>query len=239
MLVGACKEGAFMLKLLARYGVMLTIIQGLSACGQSPVANAPAKTENAAPQAQFDKLVVAFGDSLYAGYGLEPGEGLAPQLQAALQAKGVNARVHNAGVSGDTTAAGKQRLTFVLNNLEKKPDLVILGLGGNDMLRGIEPKQTRENLIAMLDELKKRDIDVVLTGMLASPNMGADYAKGFNPIYAELSNRYDTSLMPFLLDGIVTERVLMLDDGIHPNKRGIVRIIEKLTPLVERELNSG
>jgi acyl-CoA thioesterase I len=228
-----------MLKTFVRYGALLAILQALVACGQSPVAEAPPKTEKSAVQAQYDKLVVAFGDSLYAGYGLEPGEGLAPKLQAALQAKGINARVHNAGVSGDTTAAGKQRLTFVLDNLEKKPDLVVLGLGGNDMLRGIEPEQTRANLISMLDELDKRDIDVVLTGMLASPNMGPDYSRQFNPIYPELANRYDTGFLPFLLDGVVTDRVLMLDDGIHPNKRGIVRIVEKLSPLVASELRGG
>jgi acyl-CoA thioesterase I len=221
-----------MLKLWVRYGAMLAIIQGLSACGSSPVAEAPAKTEKIAQQAQYDRLVVAFGDSLYAGYRLGPTEGLAPQLQAALQAKGINARVHNAGVSGDTTAAGKQRLVFVLDNLEKKPDLVVLGLGGNDMLRGIKPDQTRGNMTAMLDELKKRGINVVLTGMLASPNMGPDYAAQFNPIYPALAKQYGTPLLPFFLDGIVTDKALMLDDGIHPNAKGLAKTVEKLTPLV-------
>jgi acyl-CoA thioesterase I len=183
---------------------------------------------------------VAFGDSLYAGYRLGPTEGLAPVLQAALKQSGINARVHNAGVSGDTTAAGKQRLNFVLDNLERKPDLVVVGLGGNDMLRGIKPKETRENLIAILDALDKRDIDVVLTGMLAAPNLGPDYARQFNPIYPELANRYDTPLMPFLLDGVVNSGGdLMLDDGIHPNARGIKRIIETLAPLVESELKQA
>ena len=123
-----------MLKSLVRYGAVCAIIQALAACGGAPVAEAPPKTEKTAPQAQYDKLIVAFGDSLYAGYRLGPTEGLAPQLQAALAKAGISARVHNAGVSGDTTAAGKQRLTFVLDNLERKPDLVVLGLGGNDML---------------------------------------------------------------------------------------------------------
>jgi acyl-CoA thioesterase I len=228
-----------MLKILARYGAALAIIQGLSACGQSPVAEAPPKIEKAAEQAQYDKLVVAFGDSLYAGYRLGPTEGLAPQLQAALLAKGINARVHNAGVSGDTTAAGKQRLTFVLDNLEKKPDLVVLGLGGNDMLRGIKPDQTRANLAAMLDELEKRGINVVLTGMLASPNMGPDYATAFNPIYPALAKQYGAPLLPFFLDGVVTDKALMLDDGIHPNAKGLAKTVEKLTPLVEAALKSG
>jgi acyl-CoA thioesterase I len=228
-----------MLKLLARYGALIAIIQGLSACGQSPVADAPPKQPKAAEQTQYDKLVVAFGDSLYAGYRLGPTEGLAPQLQAALQAKGINARVHNAGVSGDTTAAGKQRLTFVLDNLERKPDLVVLGLGGNDMLRGIKPDQTRANMRAMLDELKKRDIDVVLTGMLASPNMGPDYASSFNPIFPELAKAYGTPLLPFFLDGVVTDKALMLDDGIHPNAKGLAKVVERLSPLVATGLGGA
>jgi acyl-CoA thioesterase I len=228
-----------MLKFLARYGAALAIIQALSACGSSPVAQAPAKTEKAAEQAQYDKLVVAFGDSLYAGYRLSPTEGLAPQLQAALKAKGINARVHNAGVSGDTTAAGKQRLTFVLDNLERKPDLVVLGLGGNDMLRGIKPGQTRENMKAMMDELKKRGIGVVLTGMLAAPNLGPDYARAFNPIFPELAKAYGAPILPFFLDGVVTDKALMLDDGIHPNAKGVAKIVENLEPLVEARLKAA
>ena len=129
-----------MLKRLARYGACIALIQGLAACGQSPVANEAKQAEKPVEQAQYDQLVVAFGDSLYAGYQLGPNEGFAPQLQGALGSAGINARVHNAGVSGDTTAAGRQRLTFVLDNLGEKPDLVVLGLGGNDMLRGIKPE---------------------------------------------------------------------------------------------------
>jgi acyl-CoA thioesterase I len=238
VLVGACNGGTFMLKTLFRYGAALAIIQGLSACGQSPVADAPAKVKKKAEQAQYDTFVVAFGDSLYAGYRLGPTEGFAPQLQAALQANGINARVHNAGVSGDTTAAGKQRLSFVLDNLAEKPDLVVLGLGGNDMLRGIKPEQTRANLTAMLDQLKKRGINVVLTGMLASPNMGPDYAAAFNPIFPELAKKYDAPLLPFFLDDVVTDKALMLDDGIHPNAKGLAKTVEKLTPLVEAALKS-
>jgi acyl-CoA thioesterase I len=228
-----------MLKSLIRYGTALAIIQGLSACGQSPVAQAPAKTENATEQAQYDKLVVAYGDSLYAGYRLGPTEGLAPQLQAALGKAGINARVHNAGVSGDTSAAGKQRLAFVLDNLERKPDLVVLGLGGNDMLRGIKPAETRANLTAMMEELKRRKIDVILTGMLAAPNLGPDYAKGFEPIFPGLAKTYSAPLMPFFLDGVVTDKALMLPDGIHPNAKGVAKVVEKLGPLVETELRAG
>jgi acyl-CoA thioesterase I len=218
------------------YGALLLAIQGLAACGSNPVADDAPKTEAKSEAAQYDKLVVAFGDSLYAGYRLAPNEGLAPQLQAALKADGISARVHNAGVSGDTTAAGKTRLSFVLDNLERKPDLVVLGLGGNDMLRGIKPEETRANMVAMLDELKKRQIPVILTGMLASPNMGQDYANAFNPIFPGLAKQYDAPLYPFFLDGVVTERALMLDDNIHPNAKGVERVVEGLSPLVEAAL---
>jgi acyl-CoA thioesterase I len=228
-----------MLKSLCRYGAALAIIQALTACGQSPVAQAPAEVTKKDEQAQYDKLVVVFGDSLYAGYRLGPKEGLAPQLQTTLQAKGINARVHNAGVSGDTSAAGKNRLAFVLDSLKAKPDLVLLGLGGNDMLRGIKPAETESNLKAMLDELKKRDIDVVMTGMLASPNMGQDFAKQFNALYPTLAKRYDAPLLPFILDGVVMDKALMLDDGVHPNAKGVTVVVKNLAPLVVDELQKS
>jgi acyl-CoA thioesterase I len=226
------------LRSLRLYGALVVAIQGLSACGSNPVAQETPKTEAQAEAPTYDKLVVAFGDSLYAGYKLAPNEGLAPQLQAALKGDGINARVHNAGVSGDTTAAGKIRLSFVLDNLERTPDLVVLGLGGNDMLRGIKPAETHANMVAMLDELKKRDIPAILTGMLASPNMGQDYANAFNPIFPELAKQYHTPLYPFFLDGVVTDKALMLDDNIHPNAKGVARVVEGLSPLVEAALKA-
>jgi len=219
------------------YGCAVALCQPLAACGS---ADAPAaKSERADAKAAIPDdapLVVAFGDSLYAGYQLGPKEGLAQQLQAALVADGVAARVQNAGVSGDTTAAGRQRLRFVLDNAKTKPALVLLGLGGNDMLRGIDAAQTRANLDAMLAELKRRDIPVLLTGMVAAPNLGADYARKFNPIYAELAAKYDASLYPFILDNVVTDPSLMLGDHMHPNAKGVAVIAKGLAPLVEEQL---
>jgi acyl-CoA thioesterase-1 len=219
------------------YGALALLLQALVACGQptQSTKSEQASAKSDAP-AIYDKLVVAFGDSLYAGYRLAPNEGLAPQLQAALKTDGINARVHNAGVSGDTTAAGKTRLAFVLDNLERKPDLVVLGLGGNDMLRGVKPEQTRANMAAMLDELKERQIPAVITGMLAAPNLGTDYARGFNPIFPELAKQYGAPLYPFFLEGVVTDSALMLPDGIHPNAKGVSRVVEGLSPLVEAAL---
>ena len=224
----------------AIYGFGLALCQPLAGCGsaENPAAStkdASASTKVAAVPADAP-LVIAFGDSLYAGYQLGPKEGLAPQLQAALAADGTPARVQNAGVSGDTTAAGLQRLTFVLDNAKVKPALVLLGLGGNDMLRGIRPAETRANLDAMLAELKKRGIPVVLTGMMASPNMGSDYATAFNPIYPDLAAKYGASLYPFILDNVVTDKTLMLGDNVHPNAKGVGVIVEGLAPLVEDAL---
>jgi acyl-CoA thioesterase-1 len=221
------------------YGALCVAIQGLAGCGSNPVAENKVEVQETAKAQQYDQLVVAFGDSLYAGYRLAPNEGLAPQLQAALKADGINARVHNAGVSGDTTAAGKTRLAFVLDNLDRKPDLVVLGLGGNDMLRGIKPEETKANMTAMMDELTRRDIPVVLTGMVAAPNMGQDYGNSFNGIFPQMAKEYDAPLYPFFLDGVVTDAGLMLPDNIHPNAKGIARVVEGLSPLVEAALKGN
>jgi acyl-CoA thioesterase I len=227
-----------------KYGAALLLCQALAACG-SAEAPPPSTKERAgaaavAPLPGNAPLVIAFGDSLYAGYQLGPTEGLAPQLQAALVAAGSPARVQNAGVSGDTTAAGRARLSFVLDNAAEKPALVVLGLGGNDMLRGIGAAETRANLTAMMDELKRRDIPVVLTGMLAAPNLGSDYGKAFNAIFPDLAARYGAALYPFILDRVITDPKLMLPDGVHPKAEGVTIMAKGIAPIVAKTLpNAG
>jgi acyl-CoA thioesterase-1 len=221
------------------YGSAITLCQPLAACGsgEAPAPAPKGEMKAGAPAIPADApLIIAFGDSLYAGYRLGPKEGLAPQLQAQLLADGVAARVQNAGVSGDTTAAGRQRLAFVLDHAKTTPALVLLGLGGNDMLRGIGPDQTRANLDAMLAELQKRKIPVLLTGMVAAPNLGVDYARAFDRIYPELAAKYDASLYPFILDNVVGKPELMLGDHIHPNAKGVKIVVEGLAPLIEDAL---
>ncbi len=203
--------------------------------GNAAVAAAAAAAALAMPVAD-GKLVVAFGDSLYAGYNLGAGQGFAPVLERALVARGIKASVVNAGVSGDTSGAGLQRLAYVLDGLPRKPDLVIVGLGGNDMLRGLSPEETRSNLGAILSKLKERNIKAALTGMIAAPNMGPDYAAAFNPIYADLAKRYDVPLYPFFLDGVAGTPALQLPDGIHPNDRGIQLIVARIAPFVAAQL---
>lgn len=190
------------------------------------------------PAHAADKLVLAFGDSLTAGYRLPPGQGFAPQLEAALRKQGIAARVHNAGVSGDTTAQGRARLTWVLAALKAKPDVVIVELGANDMLRGLDPARAEANLDAILAELAKRRIKVLLAGMVAAPNLGPDYAKRFNPIYARLAAKYRAPLYPFFLAGIVGDRSLHIGDAIHPNAKGVSVIVKGIVPPLRKLLTS-
>jgi len=232
-----------MLKNFIVYGFTLAFLQLLIACGPAPdeqqavredVAAAPADSDgdqaDAADETEF--LVVAFGDSLYAGYGLDQKQGFAPELQAALTASGQDVRVHNAGVSGDTTAAGLRRMDFVLDSLPRKPDLVILGLGGNDMLRSLKPSETRANMDAMVKKLKERDIPVLLTGMLAPPNLGKEFTDEFNVIYPALARKYNVALYPFFMDGVLGNPELFLPDGLHPTAEGIDIIVGKIAPQV-------
>jgi acyl-CoA thioesterase-1 len=220
----------------------------LTACGdaedQAVTANANVAASPAPPKVQPPSVpvtgpkrtVLAFGDSLYAGYGLRRGESLPDAIQRRLRADGVDAVLVNAGVSGDTTAGGRRRLAYTLDRLERAPDLMLLGLGGNDVLRQVPPAETRLNLAAMLEELDKRNIPVVLTGMLAPPNLGPDFAARFNAIWPELAREHDAALYPFILDGVVGNRALMLPDGVHPNARGVDAIADRLTPIVRQRL---
>jgi acyl-CoA thioesterase-1 len=203
----------------------LLLLAALAAC--SKPAPAPVALEtSASPAIPADApVILAFGDSLYAGYRLAPGQGYPPRLEAALNAGGIAARVINAGVSGDTTAAARARLAFTLDNQKVKPSLVLVGLGGNDMLRGLPPAETRANLDAILTELDKRKIPALVTGMLAAPNMGQDYVGAFNPIFPALARQHKAALVPFFLQAVIGNDALMLDDHIHPNPAGVDRIV--------------
>ena len=238
------------MKTLLSYGAAIALVQLVAACGAVDDGGngvSPAEMRQQATVADQGKtphkpeedsaLVVAFGDSLFAGYQLGRDEGFAPALERSLKTGGTPAQVFNAGVSGDTSAAGLRRLGFVLDGLPKKPDLVIVGFGGNDMLRGLDPRETRQNLTAILDELKRRDIPAMLAGMVAAPNMGSDYAKAFNPIYPELAHAYGVPLYPFVLNGVIGNKTLLLADGIHPNPRGVEKIVGRIAPAVAEALD--
>ena len=184
--------------------------------------------------AAAERVVIALGDSLVAGYGLASADSLPVVLEQRLRAEGLEVAVRNAGVSGDTTAGGRARLDW---SVPEKVDLVILALGGNDMLRGIDPAVARANLDAMLSRLKQRAIPVLLAGMRAPASLGADYVRAFDAIYPELAATHGVPLYPFLLDGVALKAELNLDDGLHPNPAGIRRIVDGLAPQVRRILS--
>jgi acyl-CoA thioesterase-1 len=171
--------------------------------------------------------ILAFGDSLTAGFGLPPEQSFPAQLEKRLRADGIDARVINGGQSGDTTAGGLARLDW---SLADKPDLVILELGANDMLRGIDPASVRANLDAMIGKIKASGAKLLLTGMQASPNWGENYQKEFDRIYPELARGHGVALYPFFLDGVVMNPELNQPDGLHPNARGVALIVERIAP---------
>ncbi|MCU0790961.1 MAG: arylesterase [Nitratireductor sp.] len=177
--------------------------------------------------------IIAFGDSLVAGLGLPQEEAFPARLEAALRERGHDVNVVNAGVSGDTTAAGLGRLDW---SVPDGTDGVIIELGANDMLRGIDPDQTRKNLDAMLARLAERKIPVLLAGMRAAPNLGAEYSASFDPIFPDLAQKYGAALYPFFLDGVAAEPGLNQPDGMHPNSAGVDVIVGRFLPVMEEFL---
>jgi acyl-CoA thioesterase-1 len=179
--------------------------------------------------------LLMLGDSITAAYGLARDQGLPAKLEAALRAKGRQVTVIDAGVSGDTTAGGRSRLDWALAD---RPDAVIVALGGNDGLRGVDPRSSRGNLKAILEALKARNLPTMLAGMLAPPNLGADYGREFAAVFQELARENpDVVFYPFLLDGVAGEAALNQPDRIHPNPQGVEEIVRRMTPAVETLLD--
>jgi acyl-CoA thioesterase-1 len=174
--------------------------------------------------------IVVLGDSLTAGLGLPAQSTFPVKLQSSLKNKGIDAEISNAGVSGDTSSGGRDRLDW---SVPDGTDAVILELGANDALRGIDPKLTRDALEDILKRLKARNIAVLLCGMLAPPNYGADYAARFNAIYPELAKQYGVPLYPFFLDGVAAEATLNQADGMHPTAQGVDVIVSRILPSAE------
>lgn len=175
-------------------------------------------------------MILALGDSLTAGYGLDAGKSFPDKLQEALKARGHDVTMINGGVSGDTAAEGAARLDWALTNDVKA---VIVELGANDALRGLEPKQTEASLRQIMDTLKKKHLPALILGMKAPPNLGADYQVKFDGIYAKLAAEYGAALYPFYLDGVAADHDLNQADGIHPNEKGLAVIVPKILPYAE------
>ena len=180
------------------------------------------------------RTIMAFGDSLTSGYGLPPADAFPVKLEAALRARGHAVRVINAGVAGDTTAGGRARLAWMLAD---KPDAVILELGANDGLRGLDPAETLANLRAIMEQLKAADLPVLLAGMRAPPNLGRDFGAEFDTIFATVALEYDALFYPFFLEGVAARPTLNQNDGIHPNSAGVTIVVERIIPSVEALLS--
>jgi acyl-CoA thioesterase-1 len=205
-------------------------IAGILATAALAVAFAGAQAAGRVP------VILDFGDSLTAGYGLPAGQAFPARLEAWLRQQGIEARVVNAGVSGDTTAGGLARLDWALAD---KPDLVILALGANDALRGIEPATVRENLDKMIGKIEASGAKVLLLGMLAPPNWGEEYRHAFDQIFPELARIHHLPLYPFFLEGVAMKPELNQPDGLHPNERGVAVLVDRIAPVVARLLGSA
>jgi len=179
--------------------------------------------------------IVALGDSLTAGYGLESGQSFASRLQTALIDAGLNVRVDNAGVSGDTTSGGLARVDWAIDG-PQKPTLVIVALGANDMLRGLDPELTRQNLAAILKKLQDQKIQALLVGMRSPLNMGAVYQKKFDDIYPALAKEYNIPLHPFFLEGVAMNPNLNQGDGVHPTLEGVDVMVKNILPIIKKTL---
>ena len=175
--------------------------------------------------------IVAFGDSLSAGYQLPQSNAFPVRLEAALKAKGVDVAVINAGVSGDTASDGVERMDW---SVPDGTQLVILELGANDMLRGLDPALTRAALTKILERMQARNIKVLICGMLAAPNLGSDYRGRFEAIYPDLAKQFNLPLYPFFLEGMARDPALTLSDGMHPNAAGVDIVVAHILPVVEK-----
>ncbi len=202
----------------------------LAGCGKeqppaAPPTEAPADSPPAIAAMGQEVPILAFGDSLFAGYGLQSDQSYPARLEAALRARGINVRIANAGVSGNTTADGLARLAFTLDGQKAPPALALVELGANDMLRALPPEQARANLDAILTELGKREIPVVLMGMLAPPNLGADYRRQFDTIYPALAKKHGAVLVPFFMQPVFDKPALVQQDHLHPTAEGVEEIV--------------
>jgi acyl-CoA thioesterase-1 len=200
------------------FKLLLSIVLPLIVVGAGQAAAVPVK-------------ILALGTSITQGYGLPPGTDFTVQLQAALKQRGIDAVVTNAGVSGDTSAGGLARLDW---SLADHPDAVIVELGGNDMLRGIAPAETEKNLRAILARLRGAHVPVLLTGMHAQRNLGADYVKQFDGIYPRLAKETGVLFYPFILDGVALNPKLNQADGMHPNPAGVKIVVARILPIVKK-----
>jgi acyl-CoA thioesterase I len=198
--------------------------------GRALAASTPSSSSSKTQESPERPRIVAFGNSLTAGLGVAPDHSYPAQLQRTLDTAGYSYRVVNAGVSGETTAGGVRRVSWILNS---KPSIVILELGANDGLRGLSLQETRSNLERIIQQLQQASVTVVLAGMKIPPNYGQEYTAGFEALYHNLAKQYRLTLIPFFLDGVGGSSSLNQADGIHPTGEGYRIIVEKVFPILE------
>jgi acyl-CoA thioesterase-1 len=223
-----------------RYTWLVALLALFCSCKQEEArrepARAPVSAPTAAPKADRRPAIVCFGDSLTAGFGVDPGHSYPDLLQQALDSRGYQYRVVNLGESGDTTQDGLDRISLALM---EKPRLVILEFGANDGLRGQPVSNTENNLAQMIQTLQKAGVQVVLAGITLPPNYGPDYIRRFDAIFPALAERYNLPRIPFLLEGAAGHTNLMQQDGLHPNAAGTRlvagNVLKVLEPLLTRE----
>ncbi len=220
------RYGGFTAAVNSRIAAFLALILCFAAALPAPSAHA---------QSEPVKLAI-LGDSLAAGYGLPPAQAFPIRLQAALKDKGRTVTVINHGVSGDTTAGGLERIDWMMAD---KPDIVMVELGGNDMLRALDPGATEKNLDAIIGKLKQAGATVWLVGMLAPRNFGPEYVQQFDGLYKKLADKHGVPLYPFFLDGVAQDPALNQPDGIHPNAKGVDVIVERILPFVTKNLDDA
>lgn len=233
---GHCASAGAFFIVLAGLLLALPVAAVASAGTYDGNQSAPAGNE-AAHDSETIIHILALGDSLTAGYGLEEADSYPAVLQRKLTESGWPVKVVNAGVSGDTSAGGLARVGWALGAVpEGKVDLVIVGLGANDALRGLPPQALRKNLAGIVEQCLSHGARVLLVGMQAPRNMGADYAQQFDAVYPDLADKYNIALYPFLLEGVALDPDMNLKDGMHPNAEGVKEIVKRLSPAVVKEL---
>lgn len=214
---------------------LILILAALVIVGcQAPPQKSPEPGTSPAPVKANLKTLTAMGDSLTEGLGVDPNDSYPAQLERKLQADGMAWKVVNAGLSGETSSGALTRLPWVLKT---KPDAVLLVIGANDGLRGVDPALTKRNLEALVDQLQAQHVDVMLGGMLALPNLGADYASKFDGIYPEVAKEKGVPLIPFFLEGVARDPALNQEDGKHPTAKGYAKVVEQIYPQVKGWLN--
>ncbi len=220
------------LKLSKFFVTLFFIVSGLLAGCDRDQRQEPATVPE--PEPVYDGTIVAMGDSLTAGLGVAPGDSYPALLEKELQAAGLNYRVINAGISGETSSGARSRIDWIINS---RPDLVIVETGANDGFRGISTQLLYDNLAVIIETLLANDIEVLLVGMQMVTNLGDDYTSAFNAVYPRLAERYPVTFMPFFLEGVAMAREHNLQDGIHPNEQGYQIIVENLQPYVRQALD--